>query len=105
MRRIHTLLAFAAMGTSLSALALPALAQQKTEAESPAICASHEAHSRYLADKFGEFPLFSGVAADGIALQLFVNRSTGTWTALLVRADGVACVTSAGENGRQDVGL
>lgn len=88
------------------AATLPAHAEQKATAEEgPAICAPHEVHARYLADKYGEVPLFSGVAADGIALQLFVNRATGSWTALLVRGDGISCVTTAGENGRQDVGL
>jgi len=71
----------------------------------PTICASYEAHARYLATRYGESPLFSGLAGDGITLQVFVNRATGSWTALLVRADGLSCVTSMGENGRQDVGL
>lgn len=101
MRTLRLLIALAAIGA-----ALPAQAEQKAALdESPAICASHEVHARYLAEKFGEVPLFSGVAGDGIALQIFVNRATGSWTALLVRGDGVSCVTSAGENGRQDVGL
>ena len=101
MRTLLPLFAAAAL-----AAAFPAQAEQKADgSKGPAICARHELHARYLADKFGEFPLFSGVSADGIALQLFVNRSTGSWTALLVRNDGVSCVTSAGENGRQDVGL
>lgn len=101
MRMLRPLAILAAFGA-----ALPAQAEQKADADDgPALCAPHEVHARYLADKYGEVPLFSGVAADGIALQLFVNRATGSWTALLVRGDGVSCVTSAGENGRQDVGL
>jgi hypothetical protein len=105
MRLLRPLAAIAVVAALIGA-APPAQSEQKADAvEGPAICAPHEAHARYLANTYGEFPLFSGVAADGIALQLFVNRATGSWTALLVRGDGIACVTSAGENGRQDVGL
>jgi hypothetical protein len=71
----------------------------------PAVCAAYRVHAKYLADRFGEMPMFAGTVEDGIVLRLFVNRATGSWTALLVRTDGVSCVASAGENGRQDVGL
>jgi hypothetical protein len=71
----------------------------------PAVCAAYQVHAKYLADRFGEMPMFTGMIEEGIALQLFINRATGSWTVLLVRTDGVSCVTSAGDNGRQDVGL
>ena len=101
MRTLRSLLFLAALGA-----AAPAQAENAAAPDSgPAICARYELHTRYLAERFGEFPLFSGAAADGIALQVFVNRNTGSWTALLVRGDGVSCITSAGENGRQEVGL
>jgi hypothetical protein len=100
MRMLRPLFILAAIGA-----AVPARAENAAAPDSPAICARYEFHTRYLADKFGEFPLFSGAAADGIALQVFINRNTGSWTALLVRGDGVSCITSAGENGRQEVGL
>jgi hypothetical protein len=48
-------------------------------------------HARYLADKFGEFPVFSSALEEGISLQLPVNRNSGSWTALLVRTDGISC--------------
>ncbi|HEY7609780.1 MAG TPA: hypothetical protein VIF14_11160 [Alphaproteobacteria bacterium] len=102
MRTLRPLLILGAIGTAVPAQAQNAAATPDT---GPAICARYELHTRYLADKFGEFPLFSGAAGDGIALQLFINRSTGSWTALLVRGDGFSCITSAGESGRQEVGL
>lgn len=71
----------------------------------PALCATYEIHARYLASRYGESPLFTGQAGAGITLQIFLNRATGSWTALLVRADGFSCVTGMGENGRQDAGL
>lgn len=71
----------------------------------PERCTRYEIHSRYLANHWGESPFFTGSAGKGITLQLFVNRTTGSWTALLVRADGLSCVTGMGEKGRPDVGL
>ena len=107
MRRMFAPLAFA-----VSAAAAPALAEEASraapspEAEArPAVCAAYQVHAKFLAERYGEMPMFTGMVEDGIVLQLFINRATGSWTALLVRTDGVSCVTSAGENGRQDVGL
>ena len=103
MRRIFATLAFAAA-------AAPALAEEASRPAPapdarPAVCAAYQVHAKFLAERYGESPMFTGTVEEGIVLQLFVNRATGTWTALLVRTDGVSCLTSAGENGRQDVGL
>lgn len=106
MRRTLAMLAFAA-----SAAAAPAWAEEVSRPaapegdERPAVCATYRVHARYLAERYGEMPMFTGSVDDTVLLQVFVNRTTGSWTALLVRADGVSCVTSAGENGRHDVGL
>ena len=101
MPALRFLLVCAAIGA-----AVPAQAESVAAPDAgPAICARYELHARYLADRFGEFPMFSGVAGKGITLQLFVNRNTGHWTTLLVSAGGVSCITSSGENGRQEVGL
>jgi hypothetical protein len=105
MRCTPTMLAFAA-----SIAAGPAWAEQASrpapeEDTRPPVCAAYQVHARYLAERYGEMPTFTGSVDDKIVMQVFVNRATGSWTALLVRTDGVSCVTSAGENGRQDVGL
>jgi hypothetical protein len=71
----------------------------------PARCAAYEVHARYLATYWGESPFFTGATDEGIALQVFVNRVTGSWTALVVRRDGFSCVTGMGEKGRPEVGL
>lgn len=71
----------------------------------PERCAAYEVHARYLAKHWGESPFFTGAAGEGIALQLFVNRTTGSWTALFVRGDGLSCVTGMGEKGRAEMGL
>lgn len=105
MRRRFATFAFAAGFAAAPALA-EEISRPAPEAEArPSVCAAYQVHAKFLADRFGETPMFTGMVEDGIVLQLFVNRATGSWTALLVRTDGVSCVTSAGENGRQDVGL
>ena len=104
MRRMLATLALAA--SIAPAHAEEALRPAAPEADTrPAVCAAYQVHARYLAERYGEMPTFTGSVDEKIVLQVFVNRATGSWTALLVRTDGVSCVTSAGENGRQDVGL
>ena len=105
MRRMFATLAFAAGFAAAPALAEEVSRPAPEAVARPAVCAAYQVHAKFLADRFGESPMFTGMVEDGIVLQLFVNRATGSWTALLVRTDGVSCVTSAGENGRQDLGL
>jgi hypothetical protein len=64
---------------------------------SVAICAGYVQHVRYLTKMLGEVPAFKGSIAKTISLHVFVNRSTGSWTALLVRSDGLSCVKSLGD--------
>lgn len=110
MRRTLVTLA-AASAVAAATAAAPASAEQTSRDAAPdpdlrpPVCASYQVHARYLADRFGETPMFTGSVDDTIILRVFVNPSTGSWTALIVRTDGTSCVTSAGENGRHEVGL
>jgi hypothetical protein len=105
MRRTIATFAFAAIAAAVPAFAEEASRPTPEADARPTVCAAYQVHAKYLADRFGEMPMFTGMVDGGIVLQLFINRATGSWTALLVRTDGVSCVTSAGDNGRQDVGL
>ena len=91
------------------ALAGPAWGEEatgRTEADPrPPVCAAYQTHARYLAERYGESPMFTGAVDDTVLLQVFVNRTTGTWTTLLVRTDGTSCVSGAGENGRPEAGI
>ncbi len=71
----------------------------------PSMCATIDIHTRYLSARFGEFPVFAGTVGPGISMQLFSNRSTGSWTMLLVSDNGLSCVQGAGSDGRHQVGL
>jgi hypothetical protein len=61
------------------------------------VCGDYAAQVRHLAKTFGELPAFRAVLGERIWLQVFANSSSGSWTALLVRTDGISCVRSIGE--------
>lgn len=60
-------------------------------------CASYTGIVEGLAERYGERRVMSGTNPDGTVVQMFANGETGTWTALVVQADGMACVVAAGE--------
>lgn len=68
------------------------------------ICSTYVAHERYLSAEWGEFPVFTGSVDERLMFRLFVNAKTGSWTALLIRADGFSCVSAIGRDGQRDVG-
>jgi hypothetical protein len=74
-------------------------------AAGPALCASYETHAAYLAGRYGEFPVFTGQMDDGLVFRVFANGRSGSWTMLLIRADGLACVQAAGEGGQREAGI
>ena len=68
-------------------------------------CAHYETIAKNLANKFGEFPAFTGQLEDGLIFRVFVNASSGSWTMLVIRTDGRSCIRAVGEGGTRDVGL
>jgi hypothetical protein len=50
-----------------------------------------------LEQQFGETPVEIEVQADGSLRQMLASASTGTWTALIVRPDGLACIAGSGQ--------
>lgn len=61
-------------------------------------CASHEAVAEGLAERWGERRVMSGVISEQQFFEVYANLSTGTWTAITVQADGMACLRTSGEN-------
>ena len=74
-------------------------------AATPPLCAAYEAHAGYLARRYGEFPVFTGQIDDGLVVRVFANGRSGSWTLLVIRADGLACVQASGEGGRREAGI
>jgi hypothetical protein len=74
----------------LLAACTPAHAQQQ--------CAVRTDIVEGLAERYGERQMMSGLNPDGSMVQIFANVETGTWTALVVEANGMACLVAAGED-------
>ncbi len=51
----------------------------------------------HLATKFEEAPVAVGIAANGTALVTVWTEDGKTWTIMMTRPDGIACVMATGE--------
>ncbi len=80
-------------------LAAIMLVPQWALAEEETPCAPIEAVSAGLAKQFGEVPAFIG--ADGaVAITVYLNAATGTFTVMAVKETGMACELIDGEHWR-----
>ena len=63
-------------------------------------CVPFEQAERLLSEKHGESPRFAGLVEDASSLfMVWLNETTGTWTLIVVRPDGVACLVGHGQAG------
>lgn len=75
----------------LSTLSLPAWAQEN--------CAPIDQIEAKLAAEYRETRVQQGVAGDGrMMLVIFAAPNGATWTAVMVRSDGVGCMAAAGQD-------
>jgi Rad3-related DNA helicase len=70
--------------------ATPAMAQNPN-------CADREQVVARLAEQYGETLQSAGMNNDNAVLEIYASEDTGTWTILVTRPDGVACLIAAGE--------
>jgi hypothetical protein len=68
--------------------ATPAFAQMQ--------CGGYADAVAHLSSEYGESLAVQGVDGAGNVVAMFANPDTGTWTALIVRPDGTACMVSSG---------
>ena len=61
-------------------------------------CGDRAGIVKSLASKYGEAPVSMGVAANGSLLQVLASPDGETWTVLLIRPSGIACIMATGEN-------
>jgi hypothetical protein len=59
-------------------------------------CAPIERVRADLRQQFGEVPVAAGLSDRGLVVTIFASPA-GTWTAVVVRPDGLACQAAAGE--------
>ena len=77
-------------------LALLACTPQ-AEAAGAEACAARDEVVAKLAQRFGETLRSAGLQrAEGL-VEVYASERTGTWTILLIRPDGTACLLAAGE--------
>lgn len=75
----------------LSALTLPATAQQVYCDERPAVI-------DYLSTQFDEQPLAIGLANNGGVIEILASRARDSWTLIITQPNGMSCLIAAGEN-------
>jgi hypothetical protein len=71
------------------------LSSYQAKAESHA-CNTLERATVNIFDRYGESPVGQGLAGDHMA-RLFVNEQSGTWTVLMISAEGRACLSLFGD--------
>jgi hypothetical protein len=80
----------------LSTLATPALAQEPGQQPT---CAPYAEVEAKLAAEYHETRVQQGVVGEGRAMLVILASPDGaTWTALMVRHDGLACMAAAGSD-------
>ena len=60
-------------------------------------CAKHQQLVGMLSKKYSEAPVAMGTVNEDRYMQLFVSRG-GSWTILVTKTDGEACIVAAGQN-------
>jgi len=64
-------------------------------------CALRDTLVTRLQDQFGEGLAAGGLRSDVQVLEIWAAPDTGTWTVLMTRADGIACILASGTNWHQ----
>ncbi len=67
-------------------------------AQQSVYCGARAAIVERLGQKFGEARTGGGLMSQDQLLEIWSAPDTGTWTALLTRADGVSCILGSGDN-------
>jgi hypothetical protein len=67
------------------------------EAEGRAACADRTLVVERLAERYGETLQSMGLHQNQNVLEVYASDETGTWTILVTRPDGKACLIAAGQ--------
>jgi hypothetical protein len=80
-----------AFAAAVLLFASPALSQTQMP------CADRADVVSRLAERYGETLQSMGLNQNNTILEVYASEETGTWTILLSRADGTACLVAAGQ--------
>jgi hypothetical protein len=78
-----------AIATALTLISGPVFAQ--------ANCAAFEDVKDILSQKYGERRHIGAMNDRNLLVEIWGNEETGTWTAIIVRPDGIACIVDQGQ--------
>lgn len=80
----------------LPALLTVALVLPAASADAQSNCALRETVVGKLADRYGERQVGAGVQSSANMFEVWASEEKGTWTILMTRSDGVACIMASG---------
>ena len=60
-------------------------------------CMKHDDFMATLKNRWGETAQVQALSADGRMMEIFANPATGTWSALMTKPDGEACIVAGGD--------
>lgn len=84
-------------GFTMKAIALAiALSLAATMTYAQDTCAPYRNLVNHLSEKYGEALKISGDAGGSSRVEWFANEHKGTWTAVVVRSNGIACIAASG---------
>jgi len=63
-------------------------------------CRLHDDVVEYLATKYDERPIARGVNSSGVLVEVFASAYLTTWSIVVIRPDGWACLVAEGEDWR-----
>lgn len=95
-RLIPALVAFLLAACSARPAGAPPSADVEPPSGRAVLCAPRAVVAEGLAAKYAERPVAMGLTGDGLMLEIFAGADAGTFTILLTRPDGLACVLAAG---------
>lgn len=75
-----------------------ATAPPVVQAQAQMLCGPRELLVQRLAEDYGEDQKGAGLRGPGALYELWISDRTGSWTFIVTRPDGVACMLADGQN-------
>lgn len=83
---------------SFAAAIIMGVAATAPPAHAQSACATRDAITMGLADKYGETHVGGGLQSETKMVEVWMSETTGSFTILLTTPDGRSCIVSSGNN-------
>lgn len=84
-------------GLSLTAFALAISIPTGISAQQPN-CKERDVVVKRLAEKYGETRQYIGLGSNGMMMETFASKETGSWTITMTMPNGITCLLASGQN-------